>query len=87
MALSLVISIFVLAAGAGVGRGLSKLWRKGDVSASEAAVVDTALGLGALSLGFFFLSAVQLLRPLLLLVVPLVLVINAVMVYREKKRM
>lgn len=53
--ISILISILVLLAGAGVGRLARGLWSSKGESAGDARLVDTALGLGILSLVIFFL--------------------------------
>lgn len=58
--ISLLISILILVSAAGYGRAISGLWRAKSGSRLENAVVDIALGLGFISLIFFFLGVFQL---------------------------
>ncbi len=53
-------SILVIAAGLLVGRLLRRLWNTGDESLAERLVIDTAMGLGALSLVILGLGIFQL---------------------------
>ncbi|MCE5313436.1 MAG: glycosyltransferase family 39 protein [Armatimonadota bacterium] len=64
---SMLISIMVLTAGAGVGTICRRLWRT-DASRADGLLIDTALGLGVLSLVIFAAAAAQL----IVIVVPLV---------------
>ncbi|MHB9036869.1 MAG: ArnT family glycosyltransferase [Armatimonadota bacterium] len=56
---SLLISILVIAAGAGAGLTCQKLWRKEALFDAEDWLADTALGLGIVSLCIFVLAAAQ----------------------------
>jgi hypothetical protein len=57
---SLLISLAVMIAAAGIGRVLRGLWSRDANAGAERLVVDTAMGMGALSLVMFALSTLQL---------------------------
>jgi len=59
---TLAISLFTLAACAGCGRLVGKLWRGKSDAPIERMLIDTALGAGVISLVFFVLGALQLYR-------------------------
>ncbi|MCE5198724.1 MAG: glycosyltransferase family 39 protein [Armatimonadota bacterium] len=67
---SLLLSVLMLACAACVGRGLRRLLQA-EGSASERLVVDSALGLGVVSLVIFAAAALQLLHvlPVILLII------------------
>lgn len=60
---SLLISLIVLGTGAGLGRVCSGLWRPGPSLRSERMIIDTAFGLGLLSLVILALGIGQMLSP------------------------
>ncbi|MCE5322091.1 glycosyltransferase family 39 protein [bacterium] len=65
-----IIFLFLLVfAATGAGRVACSLWSRKSDPAGERFIVDTALGLGVLSLVFFVISAAQLLKTPLLVVV------------------
>ncbi|MCX6345803.1 MAG: glycosyltransferase family 39 protein [Armatimonadetes bacterium] len=66
---AILISIVVLLAGAGFGRFARKLWSEKHESWLEQIVLDTALGMGLLSLVIFALGLLQLFRPIVLVFV------------------
>ena len=59
--LSLIISVIFLLISAGIGRAIHHLWRADEnTSALERLVIDTALGLGAVSMALFAVGALKL---------------------------
>jgi len=86
--LTLGVSILTLAACAGCGRLVGRLWRGKSDAPIERLLIDTALGAGVLSLVFFVLGVLQLYRlPLILAVLGAFALALVASVARSRRRL